>query len=63
LSKAYQNLRMDFKSLSKDYKLLQGKHEGKIDNSLEISIQSCDDFESLKLKTTKLCLENEDICK
>ena len=41
-----------FKSLSKYYKQLQGKHEEKIDNSSEISTQSCDDFECLKLKTT-----------
>ena len=27
MSKAYQNLRKDFTSLSKDYKLLQEKHE------------------------------------
>ena len=52
-----------FKSLSKYYKQLQGKHEEKIDNSSKISTQSCDDFESLKLKTTKLHLENEEICK
>ena len=63
MSKVYQNLRKDFKSLSKDYKQLQGKHEEKIDNSSKISTQSCDDFESLKLKTTKFHLENEEICK
>jgi len=56
-------LRKDFKSLSKDYKQLQWKHEEKIDNSSKISSQSCDDFESLKLKTIKLHLENEEICK
>jgi len=63
MSKAYQNLTKDLKSLSKDYKQLQGKHEEKIDISSKISTQSCDDFESLKLKTTKLHLENKEICK
>ncbi|KAG5023690.1 hypothetical protein JHK82_019592 [Glycine max] len=32
-------------------------------NSSKISTQPCGDFESLKLKTTKLHLENEEICK
>ncbi|KAL5169546.1 hypothetical protein HKD37_11G031417 [Glycine soja] len=41
LSKAYQNLRKEFK---------------------KIFTQSCDDFESLKLKTTKLHLKNEETC-
>ena len=63
LSIAYQNLRKDFNSVSKDYKQLQGKHEEKIDNSLEISTQVSDNFESLKLETTKLHLENDEICK
>ena len=63
LSKVYQNLRKNFKSFSKDYKQLQGKHEEKIEYSSSISTQSCDDFESLKLKTTKLQLEIEEICK
>ena len=62
MSKAYQNLRKEFKSLSKDFKELQWKHEEKIDNSSKISTQSCDDFESLKLKTTKLHLKNEETC-
>jgi len=62
LSKAYQNMRKDFKSLSKDYKQFQGQHEEKIDNSSKISTQSCDDFESLKLKTVEIHLDNE-VCK
>ena len=58
-----QNPRKDFKSVSKDYKELQGKHEENIDNSSEISIQSYDVFESLKLKTIKLHHKSEEICK
>ena len=54
---------LKFKSLSKDYKQFQGKHEEKTNNSSKISTQPCGDFESLKLKTTKLHLENEEICK
>ena len=48
LSKAYQNLRKNFKILSKDYKQLQGKHGEKIDNSSEISTQSCDQVKDNK---------------
>ncbi|KAG4969286.1 hypothetical protein JHK85_035707 [Glycine max] len=55
-------MRKDFKSLSKDYKQFQGQHEENIDNSSKISTQSCDDFESLKLKTVEIPLENE-VCK
>jgi len=63
MSKAYQNFRKDIRNLSKDYKQLQGKLEEKIDNSSKISTQLCDDIKSLKLNTTKLHLENEEICK
>jgi len=52
-SKVFQKITNNFKET----------HEEKIDNSSKISTQSCDDFESLKLKTTKLHLENEKICK
>ncbi|KAG5128888.1 hypothetical protein JHK84_035285 [Glycine max] len=38
------------------------QHEENIDNSSKISTQSCDDFESLKLKTVEIPLENE-VCK
>ncbi|RZB69312.1 hypothetical protein D0Y65_038889 [Glycine soja] len=62
LSKACQNLRKDFKSLSKDYEQLQGKHEENTNNSSKFSTQPCDGFETLK-KTTKLHIENEKIYK
>ena len=56
-------MRKDFKSLQKDYKQIQGKYEEKIDNSLEISTQVSDNFESLKLETKKPHLKNDEICK
>ncbi|KAL5177193.1 hypothetical protein HKD37_08G022992 [Glycine soja] len=42
------DLLKDFKNISKDYKQLQGKHEEKVDNSLEFSTQTCDSFEDHK---------------
>ena len=56
-------MRKEFKSLSKDYKQLQGKHEENKYNSSKISTQLFDEFESLKVKTIKLHLENEEIRK
>jgi len=63
LSKAYKNLWKDFKKLSKDHKELEKAFQYKVDVSLDASTKTCDAFEAIKMKESKLCLENETISK
>ena len=63
LSKAYKNLQKYFKKLSKDHTELQKSFQDRADGSLEESTQTCDAYETLEIKETKLYLENETITK
>lgn len=61
--KAYKNLQKDFKKLSKDQKELEKVFQDKVDVSLDESTQTYDAYENLKIKISKLYLENETITK
>ena len=52
-----------FKKLSKDHTELQKSFQDRADGSLEESTQTCDAYETLEIKETKLYLENETITK
>ena len=51
LSKAYKSLSKDFKKLSKDHIELEKAFQDKVDVTLDESTQTCDAYETLKVKS------------
>lgn len=63
LSKDYKKLGKDFKKLSKDHKEFKKAFHDKAEISMHESTQVCYSCETLKIKETKLFLENDKISK
>jgi len=63
LSKAYKNMRKDFKMLFKDRMELEKTFQDKVEVSLDESTQTCEASENFIEKESKLCFENETIAK